>query len=62
MTRLHPARALRAGGIAALITATLCSDNNSAPLSALVQLFLSVGALTAALIMGAQVIRYMRAR
>jgi len=62
MTSLHPYKALRAGGIAALITATLCSDNNRAPVFALIELFLSVGSITAALVMSAQILRYMRAR
>lgn len=62
MTRLHPFKAARAGGIAALIGAFLVSGNNTAPIMQLVEFIASVGSITAAVVMSAQVARYMRAR
>jgi len=60
MKRLHPFKAARAGGIAALIGAFLVSGNNTAPLMQLVEFIVSVGSITAAAIMSAQMIRVMK--
>lgn len=60
MTRLYPYKAVRAGGIAALIGAFLVSGNNSAPPMQLVEFIASVGSITAAAVMSAQVLRRMR--
>jgi hypothetical protein len=62
MTRLYPYKAARAGGIAALLGAFLVSGNNTAPPMQLVEFIASVGSITAAAVMSAQVMRYMRAR